>query len=265
MTVRGMRSLGIMLLVMAAGIQAAAQGMAASKSQTAEAAMGAISAAAVWQVPPGFLEKAHGVCDKSMSAMSFPECFMNQIEAAGAPAAAVSFTRALYKQSDGQVGIMTQFKNFGRVDAAQVMYPLRANDNYGLLLVNGDPQIVDVDEMKMLDRAAMEADPMYKSVKEKFPQMDIWPGGRSGQDPWPRVQPLPEEGTRFIVTYPLINGCHACERVGVARYGWDFAASGKFLRTTYLPTPPPPKILPRPGRPRPGETPQPTPPSQPQQ
>ena len=53
-------------------------------------------------------------------------------------------------------------------------------------------------------------------------------------------------GAEIIVSYPLINGCHACQRVGVARYGWDFDATGKFLRTTYIPTPPPPKILPKP-------------------
>ncbi len=45
------------------------------------------------------------------------------------------------------------------------------------------------------------------------------------------------------MTYPLLNGCHACARLGLARFGWDFDASGKFLRTTYIPTPPPPKLL----------------------
>jgi len=63
------------------------------------------------------------------------------------------------------------------------------------------------------------------------------------------VQPMAAGGTEFIVTYPLINGCHACQHVGLARFGWDFDASGKFLRTVYIPTPPPPKILPRPHTP----------------
>ena len=173
--------------------------------------------------------------------------------AAGAPADAVAFTRMLFQESDGQVGIMSAFKNYGVVDAAQVFYPLRANDNYGLLLVNGDPKILDVDNLPKLDRQAMEDDPLFQSVKKKFPQTDIWPGDRSGSTPWPRVQPLAGGGTEFIVTYPLINGCHACEHVGLARFAWNFDAQGKFLGTKFIPTPPPPKMM-RP-RPQPGAPP----------
>jgi hypothetical protein len=133
--------------------------------------------------------------------------------------------------------MMTAFDKVGPVDAAQVMYPLRANDNYGVLLVNGDPKILDVDDLQKLDRAAMEQSPQYQAIKQKFPKVDVWPGDRSGKDPWPRVQAQSGGGTEFIVRYPLINGCHACERVGEAYFGWDFDADGKFLRATYLPAP----------------------------
>jgi len=155
----------------------------------------------------------------------------------------------LFQQSDGQVGIMSAFKSIGPVDVAQVLYPLRANDNYGLLLVNGDPNIIDVDDLKKLDRAAMDQNAMFQSVKQKYPQADIWPGDRSGSAPWPRVDKLPDGGERFVVNYPLINGCHACQHVGLARFGWDFDAKGKFLRTVYIPTQPPPKLM-RPSRPQ---------------
>jgi hypothetical protein len=171
------------------------------------------------------------------------------MSAAGAPADAVSFTRMLYRQNGGLVGIMTAFKKYGPVDAAQVLYPERANDNYVLLLVNGNPPILDVDDLQKLDRAAMEQNPMYQAVKQKFPKTDVWPGDRSGSQPWPRVQPLAGGGQHFVVTYPLLDGCHACQHTGQARFGWDFDASGKFLRTTYIATPPPPKLLPKPRTP----------------
>jgi hypothetical protein len=206
-----------------------------------------IGASAVWQPPQDFLSKAHSACDKGAGPASFTQCFMNQIAAAGAPVDAVNFTRMLYRQNDGQVGIMTAFKKYGPVDAAQVFYPLRANDNYGLLLVNGDPKILDVDDLQKLDRAAMEQSPMFQAVKQRFSKTDIWPGDHSGDAPWPRVQPLPGGGTQFIVSYLLIDGCHACQHVGLARFGWDFDAEGKFLRTTYIITPPPPKLT-RPAR-----------------
>jgi hypothetical protein len=43
---------------------------------------------------------------------------------AGAPADAVSFKRAVYRQSDAQVGIMTAFHKVGPVGEARVMCPL---------------------------------------------------------------------------------------------------------------------------------------------
>lgn len=236
--------------------QVFAQGMPASRSG-APTTSGKINAAAVWQPPQDFLTNAHNTCDKQAGPASFGECFINQMSAAGAPAGAVAFTRMLYRQSDGQVGIMTAFQDFGVVDAAQVLYPLRANDNYGLLLVNGEPPILDVDDLKKLDQSAMEQNGMFQSIKKKFPQTDIWPGDRSAKDLWPRTQPLPGGGTEFIVSYPLINGCHACDHVGLARFSWQFDANGKFLRTVYIPTPPPPKLT-RPTR-QPGG-----PPAQPQ-
>lgn len=209
---------------------------------TAQSDSGKITASAVWQVPPDFLTKAHTVCDKSAGPASFPVCFINQMSALGAPADAVAFTRTLFKQSDGQVGIMAAFKSVGPVDEAQIFYPLRANDNYGLLLVNGDPSILDVDDLQKLDQKAMEQDTMFQAVKQKFPQADVWPGDRSGSAPWARVQSLPDGGRQFVVAYPLINGCHACAHAGVTRFGWNFDTRGKFLRTAFIPSPPPPKL-----------------------
>jgi hypothetical protein len=207
---------------------------------------GKVGASAVWQPPKDFVANAHTACDKAMNPANYGECFIKQMSTAGAPADALSFTRLLYQQSDGQVGIMSLFKKYGPVDAAQVFYPLRANDNYGVLLVNGDPKILDVDDFKKLDQAAMKQDPLFQAMTHQFPKVDVFPGDRSGSEPWPRIQSLAGGGQEFIVTYPLLNGCHACARLGLARFGWDFDASGKFLRTTYIPTPPPPKLLKRP-------------------
>ena len=192
-----------------------------------------IGSSSVWQVPPDFFRNAQTTCQKGAGPMSFPACFMNQI-ASSAPPAAASFSRMLFEKDNGNVGMMTAYKDYGSVGAAQVIYPLRANDNYALLLVNGDPNLIDVDDLKKLDRAAMEKDPKYQALKKKYPQADLWPGDRSGNNPWPRVKAASGGGTQFIVAYPLINGCHACARVGYARFAWELDSSGKFLRTTYI-------------------------------
>ena len=222
-----------------AAILIALSGIAISQSA------GKIEASAVWQPPQDFIAKAHAACDKA-NPPNYGQCFIDQMATQGAPGKAVSFSLMLYKQSDGQVGIMTAFQKAGPVDMARVLYPLRANDNYGLLLINGDPKVLDVDDMKKLDRAAMEQHPFYQAIKTNYPQADIWPGDRSG-DNWPPVKPLPAGGERIVVEYPIINGCHACRHVGLALFGWDFDAQGKFLRTTYIPMPPPPRKV-RPGQ-----------------
>ena len=227
-------------------------GLAASIAFSQNAlASGKIGPSAAWQPPQDFITKAHAACDQSHPP-NYAECFIEQMSKLGAPADAVSFTRMLYKQSDGDVGIMTELHKVGPVDEARVLYPLRANDNYGILLVNGDPAILNVDDLKKLDRAAMEQNPSYQSVKQKYPKTDIWPGDRSGNT-WPQPKPLPDGGVQFIVGYPLLNGCHACAPTGLARFSWDFDARGKFLGTKYIPSPPPPKLM------RPNRTPQPPP------
>jgi hypothetical protein len=191
-----------------------------------------IGASAVWQVSQQFVDSAHTACDKA-AASSFSECFIDQMAKAGASADAVSFTRELYKQSDGQVGIMTGFQPVGPVDIAWITYPLRANTNNGLLLVNGQPRMVDVEDLKLLDKKAMEQTPQFQDVKYQFPKIDVWPGDRDGKT-WPNSQKGPNGGIQFVLDYPLINGCRACARAGSALFNWNFDAKGKFLGTTFI-------------------------------
>ena len=199
---------------------------------------GKIGASSVWPLPESFIASAHAACDKS-APTGFAECFISQMAKAGAPADAVGFTRELYKQSHGDVGIMTGFQPVGPVDFAWITYPLRANTNYGLLLVNGEPRIVNVENLKLLDRKTMEQSPQFNDTKNQFPKVDIWPGDRDGKT-WPNSQTGPNGGIQFTVGYPLINGCHACERAGAAIFTWNFTAQGKFTGTTYVGMTPPP-------------------------
>jgi len=192
----------------------------------------------VWQFPPEFITGAHAACDKSAPS-GLAECFMAQMAKAGASADAVSFTRELYKQSHGDLGIMTGFQPVGPVDIAWITYPLRANTNNGLLLVNGHPQIVNVEDLKLLDRKAMEQSPQFKDLKYQFPNVDLWPGDRDGKT-WPNSQTDANGVTQFVASYPLINGCHACARAGFAMFTWNFNAQGKFQGTTFVGMTPPP-------------------------
>jgi len=157
----------------------------------------------------------------------------------GAPPAAVSFTREVYKVSGGDVGIMTGFHKVGPVDIAWITYPLRANTNYGLVFLNGTPRIINVEDLKLLDQKDMEQSPQFQNTKAQFPQVSVWPGDRDGTT-WPNSQTGPNGGLQFTVGYPLINGCHACEHAGFALFNWNFDAQGKFQGTSFMGLTPPP-------------------------
>ncbi|MGH9543932.1 MAG: hypothetical protein ACRD23_01830 [Terriglobales bacterium] len=197
-----------------------------------------VGASAVWQLPEQFVTLAQASCDKS-DGSGMAECLIERMAKAGASADAVSFTRELYKQSHGEVGIMTGLQPVGPVDIAWITYPLRANTNYGLLFINGEPPIVNAENLKLLDRKAMEQSPQFKDLKFQFPKVDVWPGDRDGKT-WPNSQTVPNGGIQFVVDYPLINGCHACARAGFALFTWNFTAQGKFLGTTFVGMTPPP-------------------------
>jgi hypothetical protein len=198
---------------------------------------GQFGASAIWSPAPDFLTTAHAACDNAPRPPAFAECFINQMAKAGAPPEAVKFTRELYRGT-GQIGIMGEFKDFGPVGLAWVVYPLRANDNDGLLLLNGDPKILDPDDMQQLDKAALEHDPLFPEWKKTAPKLDVWPGDRSGgaaQIRFARVWAGAKPGQqRFLFSYPLIDGCRACARSGFASYWWDFDAKGKFQGTRLL-------------------------------
>src|ERR1700690_2440321 len=164
-----------------------------------------IGASAVWQMPDQFMASAHTACDKSAPS-GFAQCVINQMAKSGASADAVAFTRELYKQNHGDVGIMTGLQAVGPVDIAWITYPLRANTNYGLLFINGTPPIVNVEDLNLLDRKTMEQSFQFQDLKNQFPKVDLWPGDRDGKE-WPNSQAGPNGGTQFVVSYPLLDGC----------------------------------------------------------
>jgi hypothetical protein len=204
---------------------------------TAQSSPSSVGSSAIWHPAPDFLAVAHAACDNAPRPPDFGECFINQIAKAGAPPDALKFTRELYK-SNGQVGILEEYKDFGAVGLAWVVYPLRANENDALLLLNGDPKILDPDDLQKLDQTALQHDPLFLEWKKAAPKLDVWRGDRSGGEAeirfvrvWPGANPGEQ---RFLFSYPLIDGCRACARSGFANYWWDFDAKGKFQGTRLL-------------------------------
>jgi hypothetical protein len=176
-----------------------------SMTAQSEHSLTKIGVSAVWQLPVQFMNNAHAACDQS-GGSNYADCMIGHMAKAGASADAVQFTRELYKQSHGEFGVMTGLQDEGPVAFAWITYPLRANTNHGLLLLNGQPRIVNVEDLKLLDVSAMKQSPQFRDLKAQFPNVDVWPGDRDGKI-WPDSQVGSDGGTQFTIAYPLINGC----------------------------------------------------------
>ncbi len=218
-------------VILACSVYSVAQ--AASASTQAETKYGA---SAVWALTPEFLQSAHTACDKS-GANKIANCFIEQMTKAGAPADAVSFTRALFGRT-GQFGVMGAIKDYPPVALAWVVFPLRPNNNDALVIVNGKPPFLDLNNLHELDNEALKKDPLFLQWKASAPQLDVWPADRSAGAPlveYQRVWEGPKPGEiQFILSYPLINGCATCGHSGFANYLWNFDSAGNFLGSKLL-------------------------------
>jgi hypothetical protein len=99
--------------------------------------------------------------------------------------------------------------------------------------VNGKPVIVDIDELNRLPQDQMKLDSGYSALLKQYPRAILFPGPRSDTT-CPIGQKLPEGGERFVASYYIQNGCHACERLGTASFGFDFKPSGEFQGARFL-------------------------------
>ena len=177
----------------------------------------------VWKPPADFRAKVTAACASADS--NFAACFVGQMREAGASAAALAFT-----ERTGNQGYLTAFVDAGKVDIAYAEYPFRANENALVFLVNGEPSLLDVDDLSRIDRKNLEANSTYAGLLKKNPKLALFPGERRpGREP--RAVKLRNGGQRFFLVYELHDGCHTCKNVGYARIGLDFDAEGKFVGT----------------------------------
>ena len=70
---------------------------------------GEFGSSAVWHPASGFVTAVHAACDKGPNPVVSAECFINQMEKAGAPQDALKFTRKL-QSSNGQLGLWKHIK-----------------------------------------------------------------------------------------------------------------------------------------------------------
>jgi predicted secreted protein len=180
-----------------------------------------------WVPPAGTLGKIRDKCS-SLQAPAFGECFVSGMKDEGASAQAVAFANRM-----GNLAYMAKFLETGRIDVAYVEHPFKANENYSWFLVNGVPELIDVDDPACRTKSGFEKDARYASLVKAYPQLSLWPDDRTDKS-IPMVRSLKGQGQRFVISNRITDGCRACNYLGTAWFAFDFAQNGTFLGTKFL-------------------------------
>jgi predicted secreted protein len=183
-----------------------------------------VSAAAVWNPPAETFAAIRQKCGEE-DPTHIERCFLNEMKSAGASPEALAFTESLA----GSLGVvyLRAFRHVERVDVAYVEYAFRANELEGLLLVNGNPTPIDVDDDRFTIDAEMRKNAAYAALAEQYPHISVWPGDRfTGK--LPTVTSTGWGTQSFLVQYLLRDGCHACAEIGTATLAFTFDTEGNF-------------------------------------
>ncbi len=194
----------------------------APAAKAAAASSARVTSAAVWNPSADVLAAIRTRCEADPDKIEI--CFLGEMKAAGAAPEAVAFARSM---SATGVIYLRAMRAVARVDVAYIQYAFRANELEGVLLVNGNPSPIDVDDDSQYPQVELQKYPAYAALANTFPNISIWPADRSN----PALPKLDSSGfgrQTFLVDYILRDGCHACATVGSATFAFAFDGDGKF-------------------------------------
>jgi hypothetical protein len=134
-----------------------------------------------------------------------------------------------------RLGYLAGLKESGLVDLGYVVYPENGNTHTGWVLMNGVPALINLDDVSMLPKSAMEKDAQYASLRQSHPHLQLVVNdAQRGAATSPQIERLPGEGERFLVPYSLQESCANCAPLAQAIFGFDFDDAGKFLGAKFL-------------------------------
>ena len=183
-----------------------------------------VSAAAVWNPPVDMLAAMRQKCGEA-DPTHMERCFLNEMKSAGASPEALAFAESL-AESLGVV-YLRAFRRLEKVDVAYIEYAFRANELEGVLLVNGNPSPIDVDDDRFTIDAEMRKNAAYAALAEQYPHISLWPGDRFDSK-LPTMTSTGWGTQSFLVQYTLRDGCHACAVLGTATLAFNFDTQGNF-------------------------------------
>ena len=121
------------------------------------------------------------------------------------------------------------FRDTGRVDIAYIDYLFRANDLDGVLLVNGTPPIIDVDDYKFLSQEDLRKNDDYAALLQKYPNVNVFPADRYHTEQ-PKYELWTTAFKNFDVDYLLQTAAMPARGLARCVVGFDFDESGRLRR-----------------------------------
>ena len=177
--------------------------------------------AAIWGPGMSIMQAIRDSCSQN-NYPDFGKCFVEQMQKSGASKEAVQFAKMT-----GNQGYMRDFSETGKVDIAFAVYPFRANENQLCFLVNGSPNMINIDDYNLMPISELKKNEVYQKIIRRYPNVSIWPGDRSGTK-FPVSYHFSNGAQQFIFNYKLQDGCHACKLVGFANLAFNFDNHGKY-------------------------------------
>jgi len=195
-----------------------------------------ITVKSVWTSTPQQLAEIRRKCTEGDPAQH-EACFLDAMKSAGASDEAMAFVKEFAANG---LAYVRAFRDTGRVDIAYIEYLFRANDLDGVLLVNGTPPIIDVDDYKFLSQEDLRKNDAYAALLQKYPNVNVFPADRYHTEQ--PVESSSDNGRQsFEVDYLILDGCHACARLGTLIVAFEFDSSGRFAGVSALGVRPNPK------------------------
>jgi hypothetical protein len=188
---------------------------------------------AIWNAGPEDLSAISQAC-KITDAARYRDCFIEQM-GEYASSEAVGFTQMMASQKSPHLGYLAGLREYGLVDLGYMVYPGNGNMQHGWVLLNGIPAVVNLDDVTVLPKSAMEKNAQYTVLRQIHPQMQLVVNDEQRKaNSSPQIERLPGDGERFVVPYSLQESCATCAPLAQATFGFDFNDAGKFVGIKFL-------------------------------
>jgi hypothetical protein len=148
------------------------------------------------------------------------QCIASKMQAKGAASQAIAFAQYSYVP-----GAIDKFKKYGKVAVAHARLQM-ADASDGFFIINEQGLVVPIANPRVIK------DPHYQTFLKQFPKAFIV--GGPGNLTWPKVSSAADNVHQFIFSFPMVNGCMACARVGAAQVAYLFDHNGNFVGTRLL-------------------------------